>query len=208
MIHGVAFPISAGVLGLALLAGKLAQDGTAYFPRSLHEATVTCTWSNRTFGKAAMNDHRAAWYGSHLHAAGETPIFDSPTRTLRFTWLRTFHEPVIVRVDMPAGGAALITATELSGKGGYTPGGVARRVERRLSVEETASLARTLDETDALAQPPTGCELGADGAQWILESTGPGGYVFVDEWTPRDGPVRALGLHLIELTGWSYDRVY
>lgn len=206
MIQGVAFPISAGVIALALLAGKLGQDGTAYFPQSLHEATVACGSGFRE--TKVMTDHQAGWYGGHLRAAGELPIFDSTTPTLRFTWLRTFHAPVVVRLDTTAEGAVQMTATELSGQGGYEPGDVARRVERRLSDEESAALTRMLEETGALAQPPTECRLGLDGAQWILESAGPGGYRFVDRWTPREGPVRELGLHLISLTGWTYDRMY
>ncbi len=208
MIHGVALPISAGVMGLALLAGKLGQEGTAYFPQSLHEATVSCDFGGRPTRMQVITDHRANWYGRHLRAAGELPIFDRPTPTLRFTWLRTFHAPVVIRLDTTAEGAVLMTATELSGQGGYEPGGVARRVERRLSDVEGAALAEVLAETDALSQAPTECGLGMDGARWILESAGPGGYRFVDRWTPHEGAVRVLGLHLIELTGWTYASTY
>ena len=206
MIHGVTFPISAGAIALALLAGKLGQDGTAYFPQSLREATVSCAFGFRRVG--VLDEHRAGWYGQHLRAAGEEPIFGSPTPALRFTWLRTFDAPVVVRLDTTAEGAVLMTATELSGHGGYDPGNVARRIERRLSAEESAALARVLEDTDALQQRPRACDLGLDGAQWIFESTGPGGYRFVDRQSPRDGPVRDLGLHLLTLTGWTYDQIY
>ncbi|HYC74108.1 hypothetical protein [Brevundimonas sp.] len=206
MIQGVAFPISAGLIGLALLAGKLGQDGTAYFPQALHDATVACALGFRE--AEVMDEHRAGWYGRHLRAAGESPIFDGSRPALRFTWLRSFHAPVVIRLNPTTDGGVLMTATELSGKGGYDPGGVTRRIERRLSAEESAAVARVLETTGALAQRPRDCDLGLDGAQWILESAGPEGYRFVDRWSPREGPVRELGLHLIGLTGWTYDAIY
>lgn len=46
-----------------------------------------------------------------------------------------------------------------------------------------------------------------DGARWILEANGADGYRFIDRWS-AEGPVREVGLHLIGLTGWTYDRVY
>jgi hypothetical protein len=206
MIHGVTFPISAGMMALALLTGKVGQDDTAYFPPTLFDETVPCAQPGRAW--PVMTDFRADWYGGHLRAAGEAPIFDSPAATLRFTWLRTFHAPVVIRLDTTAEGAVLMTATELSGKGGYDPGSVARRVERRLTTEDGAALVRMLDNTDVMSLASAKCDHGMDGAQWILESAGPEGYRFVDRWAPRDGAVRELGLHLIGLTGWTFDPVY
>lgn len=42
----------------------------------------------------------------------------------------------------------------------------------------------------------------------VVEVNGSSGYRFLDRWTPRDGAVRKLGLNLIGLTGWTYDRIY
>jgi hypothetical protein len=208
MIYGATFPMSAGVIALALLAGGTGQEGAAYFPQSLREATLNCGLMGLGRRQTVMTELGANWYGGHLRAAGEAPIFENQQPTLRFTWLRSFHAPVVIRLDTAADGAVLMTATELSGQGGYEPGVVARRVERRLTITESAVLARMLEETDALGQPPAECALGLDGAQWILESAGPGGYHFVDRQSPDDGPVRELGLHLLGLTGWTHDQVY
>jgi hypothetical protein len=202
MIHGLGPALFSGVLGLVSPA-----TGQDYFPQALRETPVSCAaFRGRT--RPLMDDHKAHWYGSHLSAAGERPLSEAAVPTLRFTWLRTFHAPVVVRLETATDGAVTMTATELSGHGGYEPGTVARRVERRLSGEEVAALTRTLEDAAVLEQAPGECSLGMDGAQWIIESAGPDGYRFVERWTPREGPVRAVGLHLIGLTGWTYDSVY
>ncbi|CAN5348165.1 hypothetical protein BH10PSE1_BH10PSE1_21200 [soil metagenome] len=195
------------VLGLATPA-TARQSSKSYFPSSLYESTVKCGLSGPRARLQIMDDFRASWYGKHLSAAGEAALFQMSGPTLRFTWLRTFHAPVVIRVDTTADGSVTMTATELSGAGGYEPGTVSRRIERRLSDEETAALVRTLEDTAVLEQPPRACDLGLDGAQWIIESVGPNGYWFVDRQSPRDGPVRELGLLMLGSTDWAPDPIY
>jgi hypothetical protein len=208
MIHGLVFAIASGALGLASPAGASSQDGQAYFPPSLYEATIQCGLFGRGPRREVMSDFLSNWYGGHLRAAGEAPLFRMSGPTLRFTWLRSFHAPVVIRLDTAANGTVMMTATELSGKGGYDPGTIARRIERPLSAQEAAALTRTLEETAILEQAPRTCRLGMDGAEWIIESVGPHGYRFVDRWTPSDGPVRELGLLMLSFTSWAPDPIY
>lgn len=170
-----------------------------------------------------MDDFRSDWYSSHLRAAREPRLGgEAPPNAvdglgvLRFTWLRSFHAPVMVRVEATADAGLHLTAKELSGAGGYDPGRIARRLERRLSAEEQARLLAFLNETRVLDLPPSdACPVAengdliihGDGAHWIIEANGPLGYRYVDRWS-AEPPVRDLGLHLIGLTGWTYDRVY
>lgn len=202
MIHGLVPALLSGALGFA--SPSTGQD---YFPQTLRETPVSCS-ALRGRTMPLMNDHKARWYGSHLSAAGERPLAEAAGPTLRFTWLRTFHAPVVIRLDTGADGVVTMTATELSGHGGYDPGTVARRIERQLSADEAIALTRALAETAVLDQAPGECRIGMDGAEWILEAVGPDGYRYVERWTPRDGPVHTFGLHLIGLTGWTYDNVY
>jgi hypothetical protein len=37
-----------------------------------------------------------------------------------------------------------------------------------------------------------------DGAQWIVEGVKGGTYHVVDRWTPKNGPVREIGLMMLE----------
>jgi hypothetical protein len=184
------------------------REGTAYFPQALREATLRCGLSGRAARRAIMDEFVAGSYTEFLAAAGEAPLFRRAGPSLRFTWLRTFDAPVVIRVDTGADGAVTMTATELSGRGGYEPGTVARRIERQLSAEEATALRQRVEETAVLKQAPATCAAGLDGARWIVESAGPDGYRFVDRQSPADGPVHTFGLHLIGLTGWTYDKIY
>lgn len=212
--------------GSLLLAGSLLAgcNGASYFPSSLFETIEPCPYVSGRSGDPVMDSFQSRWYSSHLRAAGEprlggkAPIHEvSGVGVLRFTWLRSFHVPVMVRVEATADGGLWLTATELTGAGGYEPGRIARRVERPLSAEETAQLAAMITQTDVLELPPSDdCPVidentivvGADGARWIIEANGSTGYHYVNRWSPEHGAVRDLGLHLVALTGWSYDRIY
>lgn len=170
-----------------------------------------------------MDESRSAWYSSHLRAAGEPRLGETArlhradgVTVLRFTWLRTFDAPVIVRVEAIAGGGFQLIGKELSGAGGYDPGRMAREVRRQLSEEEAAGLSTLLRQTRVLDLPPAeNCPVQSDGtliirgdgAHWILEANGPDGYRFIDRWS-AEGAVREVGLHLVGLTGWTYDRIY
>lgn len=206
------------------MAGPLAGcTGTSYFPPSLLEAVEPCEYGNGRTGEPVMDGFRSEWYSSHLRAAREPRLGGAaPTYALdglgvlRFTWLRSFHAPVMVRVEAVSDDSLRLTATELTGAGGYEPGRVARRIERRLSAEEARHLTAVLSEGQVLDLPPSdACPVAengdiiiqGDGARWIIEANGPGGYRYVDRWS-GEGPVRELGLHLLGLTGWTYERVY
>ena len=207
MIHDLVFAIISGALAFASPSGA-SQEDHEYFPPSLYETTIRCGFFGLGRRHEVMDDFKADWYGKHLRAAGEKPLFRTSGPTLRFTWLRTFQAPVLIRLDTAAGGTVTMTATELSGAGGYEPGTVARRIERPLAPDETAALIRTLEDTAVLEQASATCNLGLDGAQWVIESIGPEGYRFIDRWSPEDGPVRELGLLMLGFTGWDPDSIH
>jgi hypothetical protein len=215
-------------VAVLLAAGLLAGcGGASYFPTSLFEAVEPCNYGDGRTTDPVIDEFRSRWYSSHLQAAreprlgGETPPYEvNGLGVLRFTWLRSFDAPVIVRVEATADDGLRLTAKELSGAGGYDPGRIARRVERRLSTEEAAQLTNLLVGSRVLDLPPSDdCPIvddpgngdtfvvRADGAQWVIEANGSTGYRYVDRWS-GEGPVHDLGLHLLGLTGWIYDRVY
>ena len=153
------------------------------------------------------------WYVRQWRAAEEPSLLlqsqdPKSLRSERFTWLRTFHAPVFVRLDWLADGQVRMTATELTGAGGYDPGVVARRVERLLSREERADLDRAKRTLKPFRQFSLTCWGGLDGSQWMLEASESGKHVFIDLWSPEEGPVRAYALKLLGLTGWTYDYYY
>jgi len=43
--------------------------------------------------------------------------------------------------------------------------------------------------------------VGVDGAQWIFEASNKGNHHVIDRWSPRNGPVRELGLYVVRKLG-------
>jgi hypothetical protein len=146
------------------------------------------------------------WFASHLRAMAESSFScgaDPPGDTYRFLWLRTFHHPIAVRVAL-RGDAGSLVAVELDGQGGYDPGNVLRRIERRLTTGE-ATLLSTAIRTGRFWQidtthRPLG-EMGLDGAEWILEGRRSDEYHVTHRWSPRYGPYREICLSILRLSG-------
>jgi hypothetical protein len=185
-----------------------------YFPPSPSDPSITCNYGGPT-PVPIVSDHERRWYSRHLAAADEPSFYlasrgpgAAEAESLRFTWLRSFHAPVIVRVERTGPNEQRLIAVMLSGAGGYDPGKVKHRIDRRLTADEAAGLRATLARTRLFEQPAKACGSGVDGAQWIFEAVDDGGYRFMDRWTPSSGPIREAGLFLLKLTGWKLDPVY
>lgn len=192
-----------------------AQTGSPYFPPEFHKRDFECTEGFLAPRKTAlMSESEAEWYQRHLRAAREPSLYATTReagasgRILRFTWLRSFHPPVIVRVDESADGKARMVAKELSGYGGYEPGHVAKTVERLLSAAEWLALKNQVDRSRLMETRQPECILGADGAQWILEQAVGSSYGYAVRWSPANGAVRELGLAMMALTGWTFNPTY
>jgi hypothetical protein len=199
-------------MALALAAAAHAA-GPDYFPKSFFEPSVSCPGTSNKV--VVINEVESGWYPKHWQAAGEPSLYaqslspaPSVAKTWRFTWLRSFHPPVMVRIDVGPDGRMHLTAKQLSGAGGYAPGRIAKQVHRDLTQDEQSKLVAMLDRTRVLDLPPIDCQLGMDGARWIFEASEAGSYRYVNQWSPKDGPAREAGLAFLALTGWTFDKVY
>ena len=81
-------------------------------------------------GQAAadLSDLARDWYSSQLAAAAEPSLYtglQAPqpegNATLRFTWLRSFHHPVTIRIETTGPGRHRLVAKELSGQAAMNP---------------------------------------------------------------------------------------
>lgn len=145
------------------------------------------------------------WYSKHLNAMAEPSLScgrADADEVYRFVWLRTFHQPVSVRISRRNNEAAL-AAVEMSGAGGYEPGAVVQRIGKRLSADDWAAFEAALSRSDYWLLPtrPSPRQIGFDGAQWIVEAQRGETYHVVDRWTPDDGAYRDLGLIFLRLAG-------
>jgi len=201
---------------LMTLLGALPQPlaaQTRYFPPPYPERMVPCSPSPKSDGAPVVSEFENHWYSQHLSAAAEPSLYEAGRRSrngdvVRFTWLRTFDPPVIVRVEGLGSASPHLIAKQLSGAGGYEPGTVSKQIDRHLSRVEATALKHMLLRTNVFDLPAIECSGGMDGAEWIIEGAGKSGYRFVDRWSPQRGNVRETGLALLKLTGWTFKKVY
>lgn len=132
----------------------------------------------------------------------------------RFLWLRSFHNPIVVRIER-TGEHYELSATIMSGAGGYDPGIVSRRITKALSQSDWARLVAALDKLGFWTMPtePAPSDdgivtVGVDGANWIIEGRRDSHHV-VDRWSGEDG-VQAVGILMLTLAGidLSKEEVY
>jgi hypothetical protein len=157
------------------------------------------------FGDPELHDAFVAWFSKHLRAAHELPMCKAgrdEALVYRFLWLRTFHHPLCIRISMGRKGKRL-SATRLTGMGGYEPGEVDTVRERPLSDTEW-SLAEQVLSPPSFWQPG-GPVTGVDGAQWILERQQGSEYAIGMRWAPKEdgepGAFRKACLFLVKMAG-------
>lgn len=145
------------------------------------------------------------WFSEQLRAMGEPSLScGTPGRVYRFTWLRSFHHPVAVRVT-DFGGRGRLDVVELDGFGGYEPGKPLRRGSFVLGKKSMAQIRAAMAAAwDLDATEPSS---GRDGAEWIIELTDDSRHHAVLRWSPRTGLARELGLLLLSLSGWEFPEV-
>ena len=186
------------------------EFAAGYFPPSYAENGFACGKSCRPI----FGDYESVIYPAYLEAASEESLYKLSRRpisgedySLRFTWLRTFHHPVVIRVERK-GESFTMTAKELSGQGGYEPGKVQRTVKRSLATASAHQLQTSLDSKGLFDEPPSDCGFNLDGSQWLFEIADQNGYRMVKRSSPREGSAHDVGMFLIDLTGWQFGEIY
>jgi hypothetical protein len=194
-----------------LLASLLALSGRSvgqqYFPESTFD------------DQKKSNDFIVEWYSQQLKALQEPSLWEMSKsikgQVYRFLWLRSFHHPVVVRLNVNDDGTGTLVTKVGDGQGGYPPGRLIENRTQDLSKQQTQ---RFLDEVkqlkywDLSSREETNPRVvNLDGARWVIEAVRGGNYKIVDRWSPEKGPVKTLGLAMtIELAGMKllYREVY
>jgi hypothetical protein len=142
------------------------------------------------------------WYSKHLRSMTEPSLScrRGPDEVYRFLWLRTWGAPIAIRVERSRATTTL-SAVMLDGAGGYEPGKVARRVQRKLAAGEWKRISEQLVAADFWRMPSHMRGGGLDGAQWILEARLQDRYHVVDRHSPQEGAFRVLCALLVQLAG-------
>ncbi len=172
MVKGTWFIIAGTFALIALALSAIVTPDPArmarYFPPWLREAWIQCE---------GAGPHRVADPGGYPYLwmkAGEPSLAEASqsrgakqVRSYRLTWLRTFHAPMIVRVEQPADGQMTVIAKRLSGRAGYYPGLVDATMQRPLTRDEQVRFNQALTAANHLNLAPADCRLGVDGSQWV-----------------------------------------
>lgn len=139
------------------------------------------------------------WYSKHLKALREPVLSDTlPTKVFRFTWLRTFDNPIVIGIENYNNTVTLYWKVS-DGAGGYEPGKLIEEKRKNLSKKEWKLIVDKVNAINFWSLPSTENEiLGTDGSQWILEGKELGKYHFVDRWS--GGEIYKICLELLNLT--------
>lgn len=179
-------------VGFILLAGSLTAQ-TRYFPQ-------------KTFGDdPRLDQFVSGWYSGQLKALREPSLLElskaPSTESYRFLWLRSFHHPIAIRVDVQADGSATLTTKIASGAGGYPPGRLTASTTRLLTKDEAQKLIARINASRFWQLPSYERDrAGNDGSEWVVEAAVHGKYHLVSAWSPKDGPIHDLGdMFLFEL---------
>jgi hypothetical protein len=169
---------------------------TAYFPTHAFDTD------------ARLNKFVNNWYSGQLRALHEPSLLTQSkipsTQSYRFLWLRTFHHPIAVHLEVKADGTGILTTKIASGAGGYAPGHLMTNTSKPLTKQQTESFLHKIDADKFWELPPVLSkeQQGDDGSQWIIEGVKGGKYHLVTQWSPTKGPIHALGTALaFELAG-------
>jgi hypothetical protein len=165
-------------------------------------AQITYFPISGTSANDGIEKFRSDRYSDQLAALQEPSLWEvskaQKTESYRFLWLRTFHHPIAIRVDLGADGTAQMTAKMTSGAGGYDPGKLIENWTLTINSGETKRFLGQIDEHNFWKLSSDDKVLGGpDGARWIIEGIKPGTYHIVDRWSPQDGDVRAIGLFMV-----------
>lgn len=172
------------VLAVAMICSALVCEGQ-FFPKDSLDLR--------------QDGFKAQWYSSQLRALQEPSLLamahNSASQSYRFLWLRSFHHPVAIRIDLKLDGSGILTTKVGSGAGGYSPGMLIKNTSRALTAKETSSFLAQVQTAGFWTAPnPVNDQKGTDGSQWIIEGVRDSKYHVVDRWSPKDGVAHNLGV--------------
>lgn len=146
------------------------------------------------------------WYSEHLKALDEPILTDSTSRQVfRFTWLRTFHNPIVVRIENYENVINLYWKVS-DGAGGYEPGEIIENKSKELTLSDWTTFYNKINQADFWNLPTVSKDLlGTDGAQWILEGKVPGEYHVVDRWL--GGSIHSICMELLKMTDLNIEEL-
>jgi hypothetical protein len=192
MIRCVGVSLRAPILGLVVTAAAVTVAvGCSHTPSTRAPAMkpgVPCA-------------EQAAPYLVELCAMDEPSLQEPGPETYRFVWLKTFRNPVAVRLGR-SGDVVRVVTVEADA---HDPK-AKRRHEFTVAADAWTTLLGHLQAADfwnlSAEQPEE--ERGLDGADWVIEGRRAGLYHAVNRWNPGPGPFRTACEDLVKTSGLSF----
>ena len=142
------------------------------------------------------------WYSEALKAMGEDKLISSSNEeeSYRFLWLRSFHEPIAVRVRR-IGSHRLVVVKEMERSGvSESCRKSVKTTAFLISEEEWNQFMLNLERACFWRMPTPDEKILMDGAEWIMEGYREGRYHVVDRQSPDEGPYRDACLYLLRVS--------
>lgn len=171
---------------------RLPKDSTDYyFPNNIFDL------DNSNNGRTLYLNE---WYFGHLFSM-EEPIINTceDMEIFRFTWIRTFHNPIVVRISKKNSTISLVWK-KTNGLGGYYTGEIDDEGIKNLSIEDWNKLKKKIKKCKFENLPSAELSHSKDGADWILEGASSNGYHVVNKRNARKTTIGKVCLYLLELT--------
>jgi hypothetical protein len=182
-------------------------DRSTYFPIALFLNLPSDWETNYMIDLIDILENRERnWYSKHLKAMQEPVIRNSTHKQMfRFTWLRTFDNPVVIRLENDNNKITLFWKVT-DGKGGYDPGEIIINEKKELTEEKWKVIYDEINEINFYGLMPNQRTMGLDGAQWILEGNEFGKYHAIVRWNGMG--ISKVCLNLLRLTGLEIESIY
>lgn len=194
---------------------RIPIDGQYYFPVDKFisfQENWKVTYNEQLAIEVSSAMFRLDHYSANLKGLKEPLIYDQiQDNIFRFTWLRTNHEPVAIRVQK-TGNEILLYWKVSDGKGGYGPGRLKVEGQKEIRKKDWKRLKELLQNAEfwnLTTKEITNVHI-TGGAHWIYEGVENGVYHVVDRHSTKDKIYLEIGKFLISLTGLEIpaDEIY
>ena len=169
---------------------------TVYFKTKAH-------WQDTT--QNALDTFVNQWYSKMIFKMKEPVLinYKGDKEIYRFTWLRSFHHPMVVRLEKQNNSIKLLSKV-CNGSGGYEPGQLIFDTTLNVTDDQYKLLIQKIDSMNFWnLETEQREDRGLDGSEWILEAVRDNNYHMVTRWTPsegRQGNFRIVGEFLVSIS--------
>lgn len=177
---------------------------TSYFPYDFL-ATLSKDWKENykidVLRKSSSAAFRSRWYSNKLYDMKEPVVYNQSGKNIfRFTWLRSFHKPIVIRLE-EVDNKIQLTWKMAGGAGGYKTGELMVNKSKIITKSELDKFTSLLAAAKYWEMSPQQDSNGNDGAQWIIECLQNNKYHLVDRWSSStETDFQKCALYLLKLT--------